>query len=144
MSRLYPFPLVYSVLPVGKNSLVEMLGIKDPEVFAPADVEADPQLEIIAEWRDYSQIENSRIHDVILTKMFQWMETGGYKLKTTDLAKDISAFGEMTVKSTGKMPEATPPGFVTGTVDSKMARGVFVLRPRRCAFPYIHAAQTGT
>ncbi|MBY0316754.1 MAG: hypothetical protein K2Q26_14630 [Bdellovibrionales bacterium] len=114
--RTYPFPLVYSQLDSTSNPIIRMLGIKGGDVFAPADVEIDPQLELIAEWRDYGVIEGRRIHDMVITKVFQWMEVGGYDFKSSELIDQISIVAEVLVKSLGKMPPETPPGYIRGTI----------------------------
>jgi hypothetical protein len=50
------------------------------EVFAPGDIQFDPRFELVAEWRDPRKIEQSRLKDFILTKIFERMEKYAYKI----------------------------------------------------------------
>ncbi len=49
------------------------------EVFAPGDIQFDPRFEMVAEWRNPRKMEESRMKDFILTKIFERMDKGGYK-----------------------------------------------------------------
>lgn len=49
------------------------------EVFAPGDIQFDPRFEIVAEWRNPKKMEDARLKDFILTKMFERMDNEGYK-----------------------------------------------------------------
>lgn len=50
------------------------------DVFAPGDLQFDPNFELIAEWRNPKKLEESRFKDFILTKLFERMESEGYKI----------------------------------------------------------------
>lgn len=60
----------------------EQLGILETESFQPADMEVDPRFDMILEWRDFTRTRENRMQDVILTKLFEWMEQRNYKMKT--------------------------------------------------------------
>lgn len=51
------------------------------DTFAPGDIQFDPRFEMVAEWRNPLMMKDSRIKDMILTKMFEWMEKLGYELR---------------------------------------------------------------
>lgn len=51
------------------------------ETFSPGDIEFDPRFDMVAEWRNPKKISDSRIKDMVLTKLFDWMETELYKFK---------------------------------------------------------------
>ena len=116
VDRIFPFPMVYSELPVQSNALAQMLGLTGREVFAPADVEIDPQVEVVAEWRNYGLIEDRRIHDMSLTKLFQWIERGDYNFKEDmPFYEQVVTVGELIYKTMEKMPPETPRGFIKGS-----------------------------
>ncbi|MBC7427623.1 MAG: hypothetical protein H7336_03360 [Bacteriovorax sp.] len=48
------------------------------EVFAPEDIQFDPRFEMVAEWRNPKKMEESRLKDFILTKMFERMDQESY------------------------------------------------------------------
>jgi len=52
-------------------------------VFAPGDIEVEPSLNLVAEWRNYDATRLSRIQDVIQTKVLYWMSHDHYYLKGT-------------------------------------------------------------
>jgi hypothetical protein len=67
---------------------LNVMGIKISEdnyekfdTFAPGDIQFDPRFEMVAEWRNPTKMKDSRIKDMILTKMFEWMETLDYELR---------------------------------------------------------------
>ena len=57
------------------------------KTFAPGDILYDPNFELVAEWRDPDKINDSRMKDLILTKMFEWMEEKNYRLQTKTITK---------------------------------------------------------
>jgi hypothetical protein len=50
------------------------------DVFAPGDIQFDSNFELVAEWRNPKKLEESRLKDFILTKMFERMEHNGYNI----------------------------------------------------------------
>lgn len=52
--------------------------ISNLEVFSPGDIQFDPRFDLIAEWRNPRKMEESRIKDFILTKLFERMDQKGY------------------------------------------------------------------
>jgi hypothetical protein len=50
------------------------------DVFAPGDIQFDPDFELVAEWRNPKKLEESRFKDFILTKMFERMDQQGYQV----------------------------------------------------------------
>lgn len=59
---------------------VTLDNIASLDVFAPGDVQFDPNFELVAEWRNPKKLEESRFKDFILTKLFERMELEGYKI----------------------------------------------------------------
>ncbi|MBT7610132.1 MAG: hypothetical protein HN576_10265 [Bacteriovoracaceae bacterium] len=80
-------PLYKTKFNKGLVSFLQILGISITEdnfetfeTFAPGDIQFDPNFEMVAEWRNPSKIRDSRLKDMILTKMFDWMENLNYQL----------------------------------------------------------------
>jgi len=51
------------------------------DTFGPGDIEYDHRFKLVAEWRNPAKMEDSRMKDAILTKLFEWMEDYGYRFK---------------------------------------------------------------
>ncbi len=51
--------------------------------FSPADIHFDSRFKMVAEWRNPQKIQDTRFKDMILTKIFHWMEKRNYELKPT-------------------------------------------------------------
>lgn len=51
------------------------------KTFSPGDIEFDHNFKLIAEWRNPNKMQDSRMKDAMLTKMFEWMETKNYMFK---------------------------------------------------------------
>lgn len=83
-------PLFKSTFKKGLQSLVKTIGvpvtnknIDNYEIFAPGDIQFDPHFELVAEWRNPNEMEESRFKDYILTKMFEQMDKKGYKIDSS-------------------------------------------------------------
>jgi hypothetical protein len=57
--------------------------IQNYEVFSPGDIQFDPNFELVLEWRNPRKMEQSRLKDFILTKLFDKMEKEGYAFDTS-------------------------------------------------------------
>lgn len=57
--------------------------IETLETFSPGDIQFDPRFELVAEWRNPAKMEESRIKDFILTKIFEKMDTENYRFDPT-------------------------------------------------------------
>ncbi len=67
-----------------KNPYVlKKLNLTEPTTFSPVNVEVDPRFELVMEWRDYSLVRDQRQKDMIMKKMFEWMEHEDYVLQGT-------------------------------------------------------------
>ncbi len=54
--------------------------IKNLDVFSPGDIQFDPRFDLVAEWRNPRKMEESRMKDFILTKLFERMDQKGYQI----------------------------------------------------------------
>lgn len=71
-------PFLNSIgIPATKENISTM------DTFAPGDIQFDPRFDLVAEWRNPKKMEESRIKDFILTKIFERMETESYKIDPT-------------------------------------------------------------
>lgn len=73
-------PLFLSALTMKNRDFLSKIGVKTHVTFAPADIEVDPRFELVAEWRDFTRLNESHMHDAILTSMYDWMERENYRL----------------------------------------------------------------
>ena len=83
-------PLYKTKFNKGLVNFLSILGIKISsenyevfDTFAPGDIQFDPDFELVTEWRNPSKMKDSRLKDMILTKMFDWMENKNYQLDAT-------------------------------------------------------------
>ena len=53
------------------------------QTFAPGDLELEPDFDVVAEWRDYRITSELRLKDMIMTKLFEWMELHDYNFRPT-------------------------------------------------------------
>ncbi len=54
--------------------------IDNMKTFSPGDIEFDPRFRLIAEWKDPLHLQDTRIKDAVLTKMFSWMDQEQYHI----------------------------------------------------------------
>lgn len=65
------------------HSFLNELTISAVDAFAPGDLEVEPFINLVAEWRNYDSTGLSRLQDVIQTKVLYWMSHKHYYLKGT-------------------------------------------------------------
>ncbi len=63
---------------MGIPATIENIG--QLQTFSPGDIEYDPRFTMVAEWKDPQKLQDSRVKDAILTKMFQWMDKEQYHI----------------------------------------------------------------
>ncbi|MEI8347675.1 MAG: hypothetical protein WCG27_09415 [Pseudomonadota bacterium] len=80
-----PLPRYKSHFTVGMVNFLHSFGIPVDQsnaanypVFAPGDLEFDPQFDIVAEWRDPAQLSSAMMRDMVTSKTFQWMGEKNY------------------------------------------------------------------
>lgn len=98
--RLVPF-LQNVGIKVDKNSVYRF------DTFGPGDIEFDTRFDLVAEWRDPLKLKQSRIRDAIVTKLFEWMETKGYKFKPSTIT-DIKSRAGWVLRRLGQYKEKFP------------------------------------
>lgn len=65
----------------GARDFMDRIGVTARVSFAPADLELEPEMDAIAEWRDFERTSHIRLQDFVMVKLFEWMEEKGYTFK---------------------------------------------------------------
>ena len=93
------FPSFATHLDMKNRDFLNRIGVEGgKETFAPGDLELEPGFEIIAEWQDYRVTSNLRLKDIVMDKMFEWMEEDGYKFHET-----LKGAPDLDIGSDGKL-----------------------------------------
>jgi hypothetical protein len=82
------FPTSFRI--ISKHPFLRDMAIQSMKAFSPNDVEVEPSVDLVAEWRNYDLTREVRIEDVIQTKVLQWMSKRRYLLKET-IKSNLSA-----------------------------------------------------
>ncbi|MEA9358271.1 YiiX/YebB-like N1pC/P60 family cysteine hydrolase [Bacteriovorax sp. PP10] len=84
------FPIFKSKFTPGMIPFINTIGVPATkenigklDVFSPGDIQFDPRFDLVAEWRNPKKMEENRLKDFILTKIFERMETESYKIDPT-------------------------------------------------------------
>ena len=88
-------PAYTTQLDMQNRDFLNRVGVKATETFAPADLEIDPRFEIVAEWADYRITSGLRSQDLIMTMLFDAMETHGYRFREDWTIKLIAILGRL-------------------------------------------------
>lgn len=74
------------------------IGVTAEESFAPGDLEIEPAFDVVAEWQDYRFTAQVRHQDMIMTKLFEWMEVHGYRFREDFSIRLIAWLGRFSTK----------------------------------------------
>jgi hypothetical protein len=77
----YLIPRYPTRLDMRNRDFLDRIGVTATQTFAPGDMELETDFDIVAEWRDYRVTSELRLKDMIMTKLFLWMETDGYRFE---------------------------------------------------------------
>ncbi len=91
-------PTYTTLLDAKNKDFFKRVGVKAAETFAPGDLEIEPNLDLIAEWQDYRVTPRIRLQDLIMTKLFEWMDERGYKFEEDTTVKIVAFFGRQATK----------------------------------------------
>ena len=69
------------------------IGVTADVTFAPGDIELEPDFDIVAEWQDYRTTASLRHQDMVMDKLFEWMDTHNLKFKESFLINIVSRGG---------------------------------------------------
>jgi hypothetical protein len=65
-------------LSMKNRDFFERIGVTARETFAPSDLELEPAFDWVAEWRDLRLTSAVRMQDLLMSKLFDWMDQHGY------------------------------------------------------------------
>ncbi len=72
------FPKYISKFPDNLKNFLNHIGVTSTIGFLPGDIEVDPRVELVAEWRDAEMIEDTKYKNEIITTMYRWIGEKGY------------------------------------------------------------------
>lgn len=81
------------------EDFISRIGVTADVTFAPGDMELETQFVPVAEWRDFRKTSRVRLMDLVMVKLFEWMERG-YVFKPTAYIRLIGVGG----KASGYLP----------------------------------------
>jgi hypothetical protein len=79
----------------GSRDFLARVGVKSRATFAPGDMELEPGFDLVAEWQDYRATSSVRLQDLLMTRLFAWMEQDGYVFKETFVIHLIGVLGKL-------------------------------------------------
>lgn len=82
----------------GLRAWLADMGVKSFKTLAPSDIEYDPQLAAVAEWRDLDVLREDRIDSAIMDALLEQAEKGlrlGYPLHQLPLAGTVKLWSEL-------------------------------------------------
>jgi hypothetical protein len=97
--RLPRYP---TLLDMTNRDFLDRVGVSATTTFAPGDMEIEPDFDIVAEWRDCRVTSELRLKDLIMTKLFHWMETENYRFEPSVSIDMVSMLGRLSTH----MPQA--------------------------------------
>ena len=77
------------------RDFVDRIGVTAKETFAPADIELEPSFDLVAEWQDYRVTSRLRLQDLLMDRLFLWMEQYDYRFREDLPIKLIGYFGKL-------------------------------------------------
>ena len=83
------------------QDFISRIGVTAEESFAPGDIELESQFIPVAEWRDFRKTSRIRLMDLVMVKLFEWMDCG-YVFKPSLTINALGIFG----KASGYLPNA--------------------------------------
>jgi hypothetical protein len=96
------------------HSFLKTLTVNEKSTFSPNDLEVEPSVEMVAEWRNYEGTRMRRIQDVVLTSMMKWMAEDNYILKGSWRSFSMTNIAWMGRKLFGFKKDQIPPNMPKG------------------------------
>jgi hypothetical protein len=94
----YRIPTFTTRLDMKNRDFISRIGVTAVETFAPGDIELEPQFDVVAEWRDLRVTSELRLKDMIMMKLFEWMELYDYRFRPTLLVRLVGSSGVATAR----------------------------------------------
>lgn len=83
---------------IDNRDFYRRIGVKTTMTFAPGDLEIEPHFDLVAEWQDYRATSRVRMQDVLMTKLFEWMEHRDWRFREDLPVILVSVFGQMSAQ----------------------------------------------
>jgi hypothetical protein len=97
---------------MNNRDFLDRIGVTAKETFAPADIELEPDFDLVAEWQDFRVTSRLRLQDLLMDKLFWWMEAHGYKFRPDLPIRAIGVLGRaashLSVRAKNLLVEAVP------------------------------------
>jgi hypothetical protein len=90
------------------HPFLQQMGISPNDTFAPSDIEIDPELTLVAEWRNIPLTGKTRQQDAILTSILDWMVNHDYQLSFHALNRLGTGIAWRLMKPAGLFVERLP------------------------------------
>ncbi len=78
---------------MANKDFFDRIGVKADVTFAPGDLELEPDFDVVAEWQDYRATASLRHQDMVMDKLFAWMDQYQLRFKETFLINIVSWLG---------------------------------------------------
>lgn len=91
-------PAFKTRLDMRNSDFFRRIGVRAKETFAPGDIDIDPAFDLVAEWQDYRITSALRASDMMMDKVFEWMDTAGFRFRETFLVRIVSLFGRLSTR----------------------------------------------
>ena len=102
-------PTFHTRIDMKNRDFVERIGVTAVETFAPADLEVEPGFDVVAEWRDYRVTSKLRMQDLIMSKLFDWMDAHGYVFEEDAGIRAIEVLGGISAMMPGFLKDWLQP-----------------------------------
>ncbi len=97
-NQQYLLPTFTTRFDMKNRDFVDRIGVTAKETFAPADIELEPGFDLVAEWQDYRVTSRLRLQDLLMDRLFLWMELYDYRFKEDLPIKLIGYLGQLSGK----------------------------------------------
>lgn len=80
-------------LVMANKDFFNRIGVTADVTFGPGDLELEPDFDVVAEWQDYRTTASLRHQDMVMDKLFVWMDEHQLRFKETFLINIVSWVG---------------------------------------------------
>jgi Permuted papain-like amidase enzyme, YaeF/YiiX, C92 family len=110
---------------IRNRDFVDRIGVTARETFAPGDIELEPDFDVVAEWQDYRVTSRLRLQDLLMDKLFWWMDEYGYKFREDLPIRLIGIFGRASSRMSDRVKQLVadvipkvPPNMARSTIQA--------------------------
>jgi len=91
----YLLPTFTTRFDMKNRDFIDRIGVTAHETFAPADIELEPSFDVVAEWQDYRVTSRLRLQDLLMDRLFLWMDEHDYRFREDLPIKLIGVLGQL-------------------------------------------------